>query len=148
MKFDEFLQRGYFTLNLCKHNIIFHLISIQSGISAAKYLLKIEAGQSSVIIFHSLAVCILSIYVYDVLSNWSLSVNILILGELPTENNKWCTSVFPWDSWSRPEWTRTTRTPVFWGYPPLPHDYPTSLKRGVWLCYLLIKTYVNCLVSL
>ena len=22
-----------------------------------------------------------------------------------------------------PDWTRTTRTPVFWGYPPPPHDY-------------------------
>ena len=40
--------------------------------------------------------------------------------------------VFYWDiaNWifylenSRPRWTRTTRTPAFWGYPPPPHDYP------------------------
>ena len=26
--------------------------------------------------------------------------------------------------WNKPEETRTTRTPAFWGYPPPPHDYP------------------------
>ena len=27
-------------------------------------------------------------------------------------------------SWIELDWTRTTRTPAFWGYPPPPHDYP------------------------
>ena len=25
---------------------------------------------------------------------------------------------------TKPKWTRTTRTPAFWGYPPPSHDYP------------------------
>ena len=37
-------------------------------------------------------------------------------------SDNWCVESHPWYTIANK--TRTTRTPAFWGYPPLPHDYP------------------------
>ena len=53
--------------------------------------------------------------------NWKPTTH--IAGVLNTINTTEAATGPKWYK-GRFDWTRTTRTPAFWGYPPPPHDYP------------------------